>query len=102
MAGGSATYVYCVVKSAKPPSLARGPKGLAGIAAPRMLDAGGGYQVVAATAPLARYSADKIDARLKDIDWVAERAAEHEGVVEHVAANATVVPMKMFTLFSSD
>lgn len=105
MAGGSATYVYCVVKSPKRASAAKlgsGPKGLAGTERPRVLDAGDGYRVLVASAPLTKYAADEIDARLKDIDWVAERAAEHEAVVEHAAGAGTVVPMKMFTLFSSD
>ena len=105
MAGGSATYVYCIsksAKSAKAPSLARAPKGLAGTERPRLLDAGDGYRIVVASAPLAKYSAEKINARLEDIEWVAERGAEHEAVVEHVASGVTVVPMKMFTLFASD
>jgi hypothetical protein len=105
MAGGTATYVYCVVKSAKAPSLARA-KGIAGAEKPRLLDARDGYRIVVASAPLAKYSAEKINARLEDIDWVAERGAEHEALVEHVVESAgtsgTVVPMKMFTLFSSD
>ena len=101
-AAGTATYVYCVVKSAKAPSLARAPKGIAGAEKPRVVDAGGGYRLVVATAPLSKYSAEKINARLEDIEWVAERGAEHEALVEHVAENATVVPMKMFTLFSND
>ena len=102
MAGGTATYVYCVVKSAKAPSLARATKGIAGAEKPRLLDAGDGYRVVVASAPLTKYSAEKINARLEDIEWVAERGAEHEALVEHVAEQGTVVPMKMFTLFSND
>lgn len=109
MAGGSATYVYCVAKlakSAKPASLARLPTGIAGAEKPRVIDAGDGYRLVVASAPLAKYSAEKINARLEDIEWVAERGAEHEALVEHVAAHVAesgaVVPMKMFTLFSND
>ncbi len=105
MATETATYLYCVVKSAKAPALAKlpsAPKGLAGAGKVRLLDAGDGYHVVVASAPLSRYSAEKIDARLRDIDWVAERAAEHETVVEHASAWGTVVPMKLFTLFTSD
>ncbi len=102
MAAETATYVYCVVKSTKPPALAKAPKGLAGAAKVRALDAGDGYRVLVASAPLSRYAAEKIDARLRDIDWVAQRAAEHEAVVEHATSSGTVVPMKMFTLFSSD
>jgi hypothetical protein len=106
MAGGSATYVYCVAKSVKAPSLASMPKGIAGAEKPRLLDAGDGYRLVVASAPLAKYSAEKINARLEDIEWVAERGAEHEQLIEHVVASVAergaVVPMKMFTLFSND
>lgn len=104
MAAETATYAYCVVKTrtAKTPALAKVPKGLAGAAKVRALDAGDGFHVLVASAPLSRYSAEKIDARLRDIDWVAERAAEHEAVVEHAIGLGTVVPMKLFTLFSSD
>ncbi len=102
----SATYVYCVVKSARPPPLKGAPKGLAKSGAPRLLDAGDDYRLVVATAPLSLYRGEVIDAKLRDIDWVAERAAEHEAVVEHFAGKArttgTLVPMKLFTLFATD
>lgn len=98
----SATYVYCVVRSKKAPSLARAPKGLASAGRPRSLEVGDGYHAIVASAPLSRYSAEQIDARLRDIEWVAARAAEHEGVVEHAVGLGTVVPMKLFTLFASD
>jgi hypothetical protein len=103
----SATYVYCVVKASTrrgggPTIPARFPAGLAGAAKPRLLDAGDGYHLVVATAPLALYDAPAIDVRLRDLDWVGGRAAEHEGVVEGAAALGTVVPMKLFTLFSTD
>jgi len=97
-----ATYVYCVTKGTRAPKLTRGPKGLVGTGAPRLLDVGDGYHVVVASAPLALYAGEKIDERLRDIDWVGERATEHEAVVEHVLASSTVVPMKLFTLFDSD
>jgi hypothetical protein len=98
----SATYVYCVVKSPRPPKLGRAPKGLEGSAKPRLLDAGDGYHLVVSTAPLELYDAASIDAKLRDLDWVGVRAAEHEAVVEHGASLGTVVPMKLFTLFSTD
>lgn len=100
----SATYVYCIVKSERPPrpSGARAPKGLAGATKPRLLDAGDGYQLLVSDAPLALYDAGEIDAKLRDLDWVGGRAAEHEAVVEHAASLGTVIPMKLFTLFASD
>ena len=78
------------------------PAGLQGTGPLRLAGAGDGRWLVVADAPLAAYSADAVNARLSDLDWVGERAMEHERVVEHVAARGTVVPMKLFTLFSSD
>ncbi|MBX3208936.1 MAG: GvpL/GvpF family gas vesicle protein [Labilithrix sp.] len=97
-----ATYVYCVVKSARASKLVRAPKGIDGAGTTRLLDAGDGYRLVVTSAPLALYDAAAIDARLRDIDWVGGRAAEHEAVVEHAGGLGTVVPMKLFTLFSTD
>jgi len=108
----SATYVYCVVKSPKAPELGRAskggklPAGLQGTSKPRVLDAGDGYHLVVTTAPLELYDASVIDAKLRDLDWVGGRAAEHEAVVEHAVAlgarDSTVVPMKLFTMFATD
>jgi hypothetical protein len=94
--------VYCLVAAGQAPSVAGAPAGLEGAAAPRLVGAGRGRWLVVADAPLARYSADAINARLPDLDWVGARAMEHERVIEHFASRATVVPMKLFTLFSSD
>jgi hypothetical protein len=57
---------------------------------------------VAADAPLPEYSGESIDAHLPDLDWVGDRALAHERVVEHFAASWAVLPLKLFTLFSSD
>lgn len=109
----SATYVYCVVKAAAPDAdksgrapildrVGRVPKGLWGTAKPRMLDAGDGYYVLVTSAPLSLYGGAVIDAQLRDLDWVMERANEHEEVVEYATRFGTVVPMKLFTLFGND
>jgi hypothetical protein len=51
---------------------------------------------------VAQYGAAPIERRLKDLDWVARCAMAHEVVVEDAARSGPVVPMKLFTLFSSD
>jgi hypothetical protein len=83
-------------------SAARAPKGLEGSAKPRLLEAGDGYHLLVTDAPLSLYDGPAIDAKLRDIDWVGARAAEHESLVEHAASLGTVVPMKLFTLFATD
>src|SRR5258708_1351949 len=94
----SATYLYCLAQSKQPPSLAGVPPGLPGVHKPRALDAGGSLWLIAGNAPLALYGTGPIEAGLKDLDWVAERAVGHERVVEHFVEHirGTVVPLKLF------
>jgi len=102
----SATYVYCVVQSPDAPDLDGVPEGLPGVSGTRILplgpSPGNDLWLVAADAPLPDYSGASIDANLPDLDWVGERALAHEQVVEHFAARWSVLPLKLFTLFSSD
>jgi hypothetical protein len=72
------------------------------MAAPRVVPAGSGRWLIVADAPLARYAARVVNRQLSDIAWVGERAMEHERVVEHFTRLGTVVPMKLFTLFTGD
>jgi len=97
------TYVYCIVKSDKAaPALGRAPKGLPKTKGLRLLDLAGGWHAVAANAPEKDFSAEAIETRLRDLEWVGACGAAHEAVVEHAATLGTVVPMKLFTLFAGD
>jgi hypothetical protein len=98
----TATYVYGVARSRRPPGLARAPRGLPGLGRPRLLDAGEGLWLVVASAPLARYGEAPLERALADLEWVSAVAVGHAAVIAHVARTATVVPMKLFTLFGED
>jgi hypothetical protein len=98
----TATYLYCLVRADKAPSLRSAPAGLPGAGRPRALDAGDGLWLVAADAPLDRYGEKPIEKGLQDLAWVSSCAVPHEAVVEHLAKAGTVLPMKLFTLFNSD
>ena len=98
----TATYLYCLVRAEKAPSLRGAPAGLPGAGKPRAIDAGGGLWLVAADAPLDRYGEEPIEKGLQDLAWVSSVAVPHEAVIEHLAKAGTVVPMKLFTLFHSD
>ena len=100
--GEPATYVYCAVRAARRPTLKRGVRGLPAAEPPRVLDVGEQIWLVVATAPVAQYGAAPIERRLRDLDWVSRCAMAHEAVVEGAARSGPVVPMKLFTLFSSD
>jgi hypothetical protein len=97
-----ATYLYAVVESANEPATAGAPAGPPGVGPLRWLPVGAGLWLAAADAPLARYGAAAVEKGLKDLDWVSACAMAHERMVEHAASVGTAVPMKLFTLFTSD
>jgi hypothetical protein len=99
---GRATYVYCLLSASAPPLLDDAPAGLPGLSPARALTVDDGLWLVVADAPLPEYGAAAVESRLDDLGWVSTRAVAHERVVEHFAEAATVVPMKLFTMFSSD
>ena len=99
----TATYIYCLVQSARKPSTARAPRGLRGATPAVPTELADRLWLVHSQVPLAQYGPGPLEASLKDLDWVSRIALAHEAVVEHFAAlpGATVIPMKLFTMFSS-
>jgi hypothetical protein len=99
----TAIYVYCVVEAASPGNRARSLTGLPGAVRPTCLDLGRGLWAVVSEVPLSKYGPAEVEAGLRNLEWVAEIAVAHEAVVEHFATRrgATVVPMKLFTMFTS-
>jgi len=99
-----ATYVYCIAHAPVGPTRSRAPAGLPDASPLRVLDAGGPLWIVCASVPLASYGPGALEPALRDLNWVGDIAVAHESVVEHFAQqkNVTVVPMKLFTMFSSD
>lgn len=98
-----AIYLYCLVKSARRPATSRVPPGLPGASRPEAMDASNGLWLIVAEAPLDTYGSGALEKHLADMDWVGRIALAHEEVVEAFArrAGATVIPMKLFTMFSS-
>ena len=78
------------------------PAGLSESRDIRVLDAGDGLWLVASSVPESEYSEDALVRGLQDLDWVGQRAMEHEAVVEHFLGAPAVLPMQLFTLFTSD
>jgi hypothetical protein len=99
----NATYLYCIVHAAHAPSAALAPRGLPGAARPSVLAVDTSLWVVVADVPLRTYGPALVEASLRDMAWVADVAVAHEAVVEHFASQAdvTVIPMKLFTMFST-
>jgi hypothetical protein len=99
----TATYIYCLVERDRRPAMSRVPRGLAGAAPPELLEISKRLWSVVGEVPLKLYGPDRLDERLQDLAWVADVAVAHASVVEHFArANGSVVvPMTLFTMFSS-
>jgi len=111
------TYVYCLIADRRPPSLDRLPRGLASTSPVRLIEidetgsrirrAGGAARpptkwLVVSDAPLDVYGEDAINRKMSDLDWVSRAAIAHEAVIEAFAPAAAVLPMKLFTIFTSD
>jgi len=85
------------------PSVARVPAGLPGAGSPTIGRLTATIWMVTASIPLETYGADQLEPQLRDLQWVGRIAMAHEAVVEYfVRLRATaVIPMKLFTIFSS-
>lgn len=101
---GTATYVYCILHAAGSPRTTRAPRGLAGATRPSIAAVTRSLWLAIATVPLESYGSGPLEAALQDMPWVADVAVAHEAVVEYFArqAGVTVIPMKLFTMFTSD
>jgi len=98
----SGTYVYCLIAANRRPVLRRRFTRLPGMGPVRLLDIDRNLWLVVAGAPLDRYGEETINRKLSDLDWVSRAAVAHEAVVESFIHQRAVLPMKLFTIFTSD
>jgi hypothetical protein len=82
--------------------LQRVSSGVPGASPSRALDAGRGLWLIVADVPEAEYGEAAIARGLKRLEWVSKRAMGHEAVVEHFLRARAVLPMQLFTIFTSD
>jgi hypothetical protein len=99
----SATYVYCLVRSGRKPGTSRVPPGLPGAERPAAVELSAGVWLVHAPVPLDLYDEGVLEESMRDLAWVSRIALAHEAVVEHFTAlpGLSVIPMKLFTMFSN-
>lgn len=95
------TVLYCLVQTDAPVSLP--PGGLPGAGPARAIPLSDGLVAVVATLPAREYSADAVNRKLRDMDWVSKAALGHEQLLETVMRTSrALLPMKLLTLFSGD
>ena len=98
----TATYVFCVIAATRRPRVQAKTRRLPGLGPVRILDVDDGTYLVVADAPLSRYSEHAINRGLADLEWVSRAAVAHESVIESFVDETAVLPMKLFTIFTSD
>jgi hypothetical protein len=68
----------------------------------RLLPIDRGIWAVVADAPLAHFSGEALQQEMQDIETISRHALAHASVIEFFFRRAPVIPLKLFTLFSSD
>jgi len=96
------TYVYCLVRSPRTPAVSSAPVSMPGAKPVRALRAGGDVWLIVSTVPAAQYDEAALATGLTNLDWVGRRAMTHEVIVEHFLTAPAVLPMQLFTLFTTD
>ena len=99
----TAIYLYCVVRAPRRPRVSGALKGVPGASALDVHSVAGSLFIVVSAVPLDVYAPERLEPRLRDLDWVSDVAVAHEAVNEHFARvrSTVVIPMKLFTMFSS-
>lgn len=99
MIEGSCVWVYAVADEAAPP-FTGGPIGVGGGAA-RPLSAAGLTAIVGSVAQ-SEFGEAALRQNLEDLDWLERTARAHHEVIETIAKERPVVPMRLATVYSSD
>jgi Gas vesicle synthesis protein GvpL/GvpF len=98
----SVTYVYCLVAADRRPRVRAAVPGLPGAGSVRLVDVADSLFMAVADVPVDRYDESAISSGLSKLDWVSRVALAHETVVESFGAATAVLPMKLFTIFTTD
>ena len=102
MTSDTATYVFCLVESDRAPSLRGVPGSVPGAGPPRVIPVDRRVWAVVADAPLERFAGEQLQRDLQDVEAISRHALAHASVIEFFFRRAPVIPLKLFTLFSSD
>lgn len=95
-------YVYCAARGAVKARTLSGLPALPDAAPPRAVALIDDISLVVADVPADSYSAEAVESRLGDLDWVGRCGTAHHAVVDALAPKQTVAPLRPFTLFSNE
>lgn len=92
-------YVYGVVDGQA--SLPEGLVGIDGGHAP-VLVRDGELSAIASHVPLSEFGEESLRENLNDVRWLEQKARAHEDVLDAILARATVVPMRLCTIYAGE
>jgi hypothetical protein len=95
-------YVYCAVRGTPNARALTKLPSLPDAGAPRVVRLADDIALIVADVPARTYGAHAIESRLGDLDWVGQSGTAHHAVADRLAERHTVVPLRPFTLFSSE
>lgn len=93
-------YVYAIASSADPDQLASDCTSIDGASAFGACTVDG-LTAVYTPVPAAEFSQEVIDNHAADMEWLGAIGWRHQSVVDHIASQSAVVPLRAFTLFQS-
>jgi gas vesicle protein GvpL/GvpF len=94
--------VYCAVRGVPSSrSVAKLPA-MPGGEPPRVLPLNDAISLIVSDVPADTYASGVLESRLSDLDWVALCGTAHHAVADEIVQKQTLVPFRLFTLFSSD
>jgi hypothetical protein len=96
---GDAIWAYCVARAGAPL-----PERLPGVHAEEPVSRieHGGLAVLASRVPLADFGEEPLRRNLNDFDWLERVARRHETVLERALEQATIVPLRLCTIFADE
>jgi gas vesicle protein GvpL/GvpF len=96
------SYVFCLVRSDRQPTMRRIGEGMPGGRDLRAIAVGERLWAIVQSVPEAEYGEETLARGLQNLDWVGARAMAHERVIESFLSARALLPMQLFTLFTSD
>jgi Gas vesicle synthesis protein GvpL/GvpF len=96
---GDGIWAYCVTASAEP-----FPEGLAGVHPAGTVERIEHDQLAALVSrvPLAEFGEEPLRSNLNELEWLERVARRHEAVLERALERATIVPLRLCTIFQDE
>jgi hypothetical protein len=94
---GDALWAYCVARAGE-----QLPEGLVGVGSPAQRVEDGELAALVSRVPLSDFGEEPLRRNLNDFEWLERVARGHEAVLERALGVATIVPLRLCTIFESE